>query len=118
MYTEKKMSMLLSHKEKVEQPCPESFVPSETNCFYSEGPAPLTLNPPQPGQVFMKHVKVYTKTYKKCQMTYRYQDYKDGFYNFNNFSFFSIRVLEHFYAGYRSGSSLEETEGYSIFCTW
>ena len=110
-FSMKKIPMSLNYKEKTEKPCPESFIPVEEDCYYCN--VPLFLNHPTSGQVFMKHkkvnVKVYTKKCRNCIMTYRYQEYKDGFHNFNNFSFFSIRILEHVCAGYRAGTSLQET---------
>ena len=89
----------LTFEQKKERVFPGPFIPNETYCSYCPGASELQLNPATTGELFnmsskVNGVKVHTKTCPRCKMCYRYQEITDGYHNFNNHSFFSLRLLE------------------------
>ena len=75
------------------------FVPSETHCYKCEDVELVILSSHNHGNIFsiekkITGVKVVTKHCPSCKIEYRYSEYKDGYFNYNNNSFFTISMME------------------------
>ena len=74
------------------------FSPSETSCHKCKTDL-VVANVNTRGTVFEMFkkttgVKIITKKCPSCSMEYRYSDHKDGYFNYNNSSIFSVLFLE------------------------
>ena len=89
-----------------------AFTPSETHCHYCESSELVPHQSHNRGFLFTldrkyTNITVNTKRCDKCKLVYRYSDYSDGFFNFNNSSFFSLKLLELCLANWVYSNSLE-----------
>ena len=88
-----------------------SFTPKESNCICGESLD--ELHTVKRGHIFtMFHkvcnIPVTTKFCKKCNLEFRYSEYEDGYFNFNNSSFFSIKFMEFLLASWVNNCPLHD----------
>ena len=88
------------------------FSPHETHCHRCKGIELEVLSTHKHGIVFMEEkkvpgIKVVTKYCPSCKMEYRYSEYKDGYFNFNNNSFFTISMMEQGIAAWLENTALK-----------
>ena len=87
------------------------FTPIETKCHNCADVDLVTFDVSNRGCIFTMHekktgVKVVTKSCPSCSMRYRYAEYSEGYFNFNNSSFFSISLMEVALAAWIKNTSL------------
>ena len=75
------------------------FSPHETKCHKCDNVELVVLSSHNRGNIFtlekkISGIKVVTKHCPSCKMQYRYSEYIDGYFNFNNSSFFTISMME------------------------
>ncbi|KAL5248984.1 hypothetical protein ACHWQZ_G017999 [Mnemiopsis leidyi] len=75
------------------------FTPAETHCYKCDGVELVVLSSHNHGIIFSIErkstgMKVITKHCPSCKIEYRYSEYKDGYFNYNNSSFFTISMME------------------------
>ena len=87
------------------------FVPSEQECVYCNTPLEISSTNKR-GFIFtakkkISNVTISTKLCKQCDIEYRYSDYTDGYYNFNNSSIFALAFLEKLLATWVARNTVE-----------
>ena len=75
------------------------FSPHETKCHKCDNVELVVLSSHNRGNIFkiekkLSGIKVVTKHCPTCKMQYRYSEYTEGYFNFNNSSFFTISMME------------------------
>ena len=87
------------------------FLPSEQECVYCTTPLEISLTNKR-GFIFtakkkISNVKITTKQCTQCHLEYRYSDYTDGYFNFNNSSIFALAFLEKLLATWVARNTVE-----------
>ena len=106
----KRIPFSVNEELMVESPI-SKFTPTETECHKCS--SELTIKPiTTKGYIFTLDKKysgitVENKICSKCSFEYRYQEYSDGYHNYNNSSFFSIKFMETVLNSWLEGVSLE-----------
>ena len=90
----------------------KSFTPSETDCKYCSVPL-IHQDTHNRGFIYtldnkLSNIRVDTKKCPSCNLVYRYSDYNNGYFNYNNSSFFSLRLLELVLASWANCASLQK----------
>lgn len=94
------------------KPVPKTeFCPAETKCYKCDNVDLVTSNISNRGCIFTLYEKktgisVVTKCCPNCSMQYRYAEYTEGYFNFNNSSFFSISLMEQVLKAWTKNTSL------------
>ncbi|KAL5259813.1 hypothetical protein ACHWQZ_G010057 [Mnemiopsis leidyi] len=88
-----------------------SFSPKETHCVCGESLDELQTV--KRGHVFtmfhkVSNIPVTTKYCRKCNLEFRYSEYEDGYFNFNNSSFFSLKFMEFLLASWVNNCPLHD----------
>ena len=114
---EQMMDYILEHKRipfdvrEFKQTKPKSeFSPLETKCYKCDADL-VTSNVSNRGCIFTLYekktgIRVITKSCPSCSLKYRYNEHSDGYFNFNNNSFFSITLMEASLAAWTKNTSL------------
>ena len=117
-FAEQMMEYVMQHKRipfdvsKYRQPVPKSeFAPTETQCHKCDNVDLVTRDVSNRGCIFTLNekktgIKVVTKACPSCSMQYRYAEYSEGYFNFNNNSFFSVSLMEVALAAWINNTSL------------
>ena len=118
VFAQQMMEYVLQNKRipfdvsKYMQPVPKSeFAPTETQCHKCDNVDLVTCDVSNRGCIFTMNekrtgIKVVTKACPSCSMQYRYAEYSDGYFNFNNNSFFSVSLMEVALAAWIHNTSL------------
>ena len=112
LYEFKKVPFVIQKKSEIEK---TSFSPKETVCHLCTEPLmeyPVT----QKGSCINNNfndkcrvpIRVFNKTCEKCDTDYRYQEWEEGWHNFNNHTFISIALLEDLLSHIRRKMSLKD----------
>ena len=112
VYKNKKIPFDMDRKVMFSPTPMTKFTPHETQCHKPECGGDLKVTTKtKSGFLFtlenkVNGITIENKTCVKCGFTYRYQEWKDGWHNFNNSSIFSIRFLERVLNSWVVGTSL------------
>ena len=93
----KQIPFYLDNQHLVETPLSE-FTPHETDCLYCSIPL-VHYKQFKRGHIYchdkvVNNIIINTKICPTCNLEYRYTEYSDGYFNYNNSSFFSNRFME------------------------
>ena len=84
------------------------FISCEDTCFYCH--SKLEVGKPHRGFVFAldqkrRSVKIQTKRCVMCDISYRYQEHNEGYFNYNDSSIFTMTFLEKILCAWRNNIS-------------